>query len=361
MKESKKSIFKFERQISYGRRILSFLFISLAAFILLYSYLYYPFSSSFREETYSLIAPILAAVLPFIAGVTIGTKKGLLIDKTNSLMSITKAVGTVIYSKQSQIYKSLDYVSVYGSTNSFHHCKLFYDDNIKNSVHLFEIKKEGEALREAAKISNALSLPLNNLIFEIFDENAVPYIEENEREISLIISEGERPFWQTFIAASFFTAASFCMYLLVLEGFKNQQASVANIQGLVQLLIYAIGFGILFSVVKDYSFDFKNSLFKVSYRIGFISYGRWKVMKKLNHVSVHTKRLGEFQLSMWYNTRNRLKLGIYGELSDAISAGKDLAKTLKTDLYLINHPEGKKLISYTELVEEEMLNSDLIF
>ena len=342
--------YKYETQISYGRRILSFLFISLAAFVLLYS-LVLPYTQAYDPESYSPIAGVLVAIFPLIAGTVIGTKKGILIDRINKTLTFTKTVGIITYHKKSKKYQSLEYVSVFRNYTTYFEAKLFYDE--KQAILLFETKKEEVAVRSAQKVSNALSIPLNNMIFVDLDALEPLSISMEERQIDFVISEGERYLWQTLIAAASFTMAVFLIYYLGTIFFRNSSVQMKGVMSVINLIILCLGVGISFSVVRDYEFDFKNNLYRMKYRVGPISYGKWKIMRQIDYVSIHKNRSGAYPVNLWLNSGRHVKLGVYGDENDAVSAAKELA--LKFEVYILHssHAKGKTQISYQTLLEEK--------
>ncbi len=91
--------------------------------------------------------------------------------------------------------------------------------------------------------------------------------------------------------------------------------------------------GIVFSMVKDFHFDFKNKKYKIVKRVGPIGFGSWKNFEQLNYLSVYENLDGLYELKLWYNKIRHYSIDIYRSKTNAIEAGKELAKNLSIDLY----------------------------
>ncbi len=85
---------------------------------------------------------------------------------------------------------------------------------------------------------------------------------------NVIISEGERPFWQLIIAAIFYTVALYFLYLFfstidLYEKYKVVENSVSALEGAILSFMGGMGF----SGTKDYYFDFNENRYKPVFRV----------------------------------------------------------------------------------------------
>lgn len=91
--------------------------------------------------------------------------------------------------------------------------------------------------------------------------------------------------------------------------------------------------GIVFSMVKDFHFDFVKKEYKIVKRVGPIGFGYWRNFESLDYISVFKNLDNLFEIKLWYNTNQHYSIDIYKNKQDAIIKAKELAKNLAIDLY----------------------------
>lgn len=342
MESSRLGKYTIRGYLSYARRVIAFLLISLSFFIIIYSFII-PFTALYDEETYNPVAGIIVAIIPCFAGVVVGSKKDIEVNFDNSCFKIKKTIYRISYFESLIHYEELKYISIFQNYTSYYEARIFYDDN--SYIQVFEIKNRNIALNWVINISNRLGVSLYDSLLDIYsDDKEAPFVSPKDREISTGVSQGVRPFWHSIIAALFYTISIFALYYFFIAFSNNDFKYAKGLDSLIYLFILAFMIGIRFSMVKDYLFDFKNKQLKKIYRVGFIEYGKWEIFNNFKHVTIHQKRLGEFHVNIWYNRNKNLNLGTYGIKEDAISVASKIAKHLRLDL-LDTQEGGKKLIS----------------
>ena len=344
MESSRLGKYTIHGYLSYTRRVIAFLLITLSFFIIIYSFIV-PFTALYDEEAYNPIAGIIVAITPCFAGVVVGSKEDIEVNFDNNSIKIKKTIYRISYFESLVHYEELKYVSIFQNYATFYEARIFYDEN--SYIQVFEIKSRNIAVNWVNNISNRLGVPLYDSLLDIYsDEKEAPFVAPKDREISTGISQGVRPFWHSIIAALFYTFSVFTLYYFFITLSKNNFEYLKGLDSLIYLFVLAFMIGIRFSMVKDYLFDFKNKQFKKVYRVGFIEYGKWQIFNNFKRITVHQKRLGEFHINLWYNRNKNLNLGIYGIREDAISVASKIAKHLKLDLLDATQDGGKKIIPY---------------
>ena len=347
---TKNGIYQITVKISYAKRIVSFLLLTLAGFLVVYTFVV-PFTSYYDKESYNPIAGLLVALFPLIAGVVVGTKKRLMIDTVNNRFQIEKTALSMVYNTKIKLFKSIDYISLFRNYTGFYEARLFYNET--EYIEIFEMKNEEKALYKVEQWTQGLSIPIHNLIInDYWQDKEAPKINPEDREISAFLSEGERPFWQTVLASVFYTVCIFCLYLFASEIINFGTERIDTLRAIIELAGISGAMGVGSSLVKDYKFDFKNNHYKIIYRIGPIKYGTWKLIRRLEYISLHEKRKKEYHLNIWYNKSKHINVGIYGNYDAALTVGIRISEKFKVDLLNSAHPEGKKWRQFTENTNE---------
>lgn len=148
------------------------------------------------------------------------------------------------------------------------------------------------------------------------------------------ISKGGKPWWKFIFSALCFTFSFYILY----NSIKNYTASeFTPIKAAIiitgSLMLPFIVLGVVFSMVKDFHFDFKKKRYKIVKRVGPIGLGSWKKFETLNYLSIYENLDGLYELKLWYNGNKHYSIDLYKKSIDAIDSGKDLAKNLSIDLY----------------------------
>lgn len=178
--------------------------------------------------------------------------------------------------------------------------------------------------------------------FEIFDVGAIPD-QVNRDEI--LISQGDRPWWQRLIAAVFFTVTVvFLFYFFILFDFRNQEMLEGSF-GALNIAIITFSMGIGFSVYREYHFNFQERKYKVLACVGVVKLGEWKQFEKLDYISVFKNNSKDlFEINLWYNENKHFNISIYFERDTAIFLGKQLARKLNIDLLDATDPYNSKWV-----------------
>lgn len=350
--------FRIKGPLSHGRRFLAFIFISLTAFVVIYSF-WIPFSEYYDAETYNPIAGLLVAIFPLIAGITIGTRNSVHVDRQDKRIYQIKSVFGWIYKKSFVTYKSLNYVSIFQNYTGYYECRLFYNGDQR--INLFEIKHEQKARGRVQRIGNGLSIPIHDMIYDDYwEDKEAPFIDHHEREIGIHLSEGELSLWQRVFGAIFFTASLFLIYYFISVTIRNGYEYVKGSESILTLAVLLGGLGLTLTVIKDYDFDFKNMHYRLIHRVGPLEFGKWRQIRQFEYISLHQKRLGEYHINLWYNRSKHFTLGIYGNYNPALVVAKQLALRFHIDILNSGDPSGKKWIRHQELLEDALVPKGIL-
>lgn len=166
-------------------------------------------------------------------------------------------------------------------------------------------------------------------------------MEQNE----ILISQGNRPFWQIILAALFFTGMLICLYYFfvtfnIYESTKKVRSSIS----ILEIAIFLFAGGISFSIVRDYHFNFKEKKYKILFCVGPIKLGSWKKFKNLEYISVFKNSKKKFEINLWYDRNRHFKLSIHNKADGALFLGKELAKKLRIGLYDATDPHNSKWV-----------------
>ena len=166
-------------------------------------------------------------------------------------------------------------------------------------------------------------------------------MEQNE----ILISEGNRPWWQRIIAAAAFTGMFvFLYYFIITFNIFDSDERIRDSSRFLIMAIYLCSFGIGFSIVRDYHFDFKTHRYKNVFRVGPVKIGGWRKFKNLEYVSAFKNSRNIFELNLWYNRNKHFNLFSYDNAEDALYAGKQLAEKLDIDLLDATFPHNSKWV-----------------
>lgn len=156
---------------------------------------------------------------------------------------------------------------------------------------------------------------------------------ENTKEI--IISDGERPFWQTIVAAFFYTITlvliGFFLFLIIKTSLYSQEHS-KDLSSIVYLIVFFFMGGLNFSLVTSIFFDLEKEKMKVQYCVGFFKVNRFSEIPELNYVSIFFKTENSFLINLWYKGNKHFEIAEFAEFDSALEFGKTFSDKLKLDL-----------------------------
>ena len=338
----RQKVYRIDLKLSYGRRFFSFLLLSLSLFIVLYNFIL-PITSYFDPQTYSPVAGIFLAIIPFVFGAALGSKRSVLVYKEKKQIHLTKSVSLIPYSRKVIPFERLEYVTILKNTHDYYEARLFYDDGDRLS--LFELKHADAARVKVHKMAAALAIPVNNLIREgSAAEQLAPFVPKAERELSKVLSEGEKPLWQNALAALFFTASIISLYFFFLLFYRSGFDTSEGMEWIIQLSMTCGVLAVGLSRVKDYLFDFKNGQYKMVNRIGPLRFGRWKILKSVDYISVFQKHGWEYHVNVWYNINRHFNLSKQEDQEVAMDIAKKVAVQFGIDILDATDPFDKKWI-----------------
>ena len=151
------------------------------------------------------------------------------------------------------------------------------------------------------------------------------------------ISKGSKALWKLIFPAICFTLAIYIAFTSYTNYVPSELTSASGaVVVACSLILPLVVLGIVFSMVKDFHFDFKNKRYKIVKRVGPLTYGKWRKFETLNYLSVFENLDGLYDLKLWYNENKHYSIDIFKRKQDAIEVGKDLAQHLSIDFYTPN-------------------------
>ncbi len=147
------------------------------------------------------------------------------------------------------------------------------------------------------------------------------------------VSKGNIAWWKLIFPALCFTSALYILYqsLSYKPGEFVPPVFIFIIPLLVTLPLIVLG--IVFSMVKDFHFNFIQKKYKIVKRVGPIGFGTWRKFDTLNYISVYKNLDGLYEVKLWYNERSHYSIDVYINEEDAINCGKELANNLAINLH----------------------------
>ena len=165
------------------------------------------------------------------------------------------------------------------------------------------------------------------------------------KDKNVIISEGQRPFWQVILATFFYTLATLllAMFFFDYEPFSEITVHRGSDFGLLYIGMLCISQGILFSVVKHIHFDLGQKKIKEEHQVGPIKIGSWKNLPEILYVSIfrQPKSDGNFiyEVNLWYKKNKHFNIYQNTHLDTIVLMGRNIAQTLKVDLWDATVPQ----------------------
>jgi hypothetical protein len=154
---------------------------------------------------------------------------------------------------------------------------------------------------------------------------------------NVIISEGNRPWWQLIVAAIHYTAMVYLLFLffstIKLSGKTNDlKGSLA----IIQMFILLIPSALAFSVVRNFLFDLEQKKYKIEYGVGPLHVGKWKDLLDIEYVSVFKQPLAEgnfvYEANLWYKKNKHFNVYRSDTKYPAFEMGIQISKILKVRL-----------------------------
>lgn len=166
---------------------------------------------------------------------------------------------------------------------------------------------------------------------------------------NVIISEGNRPWWQLIIAASLYTAIFYLLFLFFSTiKFSGKTNDLKGSLSIIELIIFLLPTALAFSVVRDFLFDLEKKKYKVEYCIGPFHIGKWTELPEIEYVSVFKQPLsnGQFryEANLWYQRNKHFNVYESETKEPAFEMGKQLSKVLNVKLLDATVPNKYKWV-----------------
>ena len=149
----------------------------------------------------------------------------------------------------------------------------------------------------------------------------------------ILISQGNRPWWQRILAAFFYTATVvFLLNTLSYFNIHNHEMMTSSMASLkIAILSFFVGVG--FSGYRECHFDLEEKRFKTLFCVGIVKIGKWKQFEKLEYISVFRNNSKDiFEINLWYNRNRHFNISNYDDEEEALFSGKQIAQKLNIRL-----------------------------
>ncbi|MFL9837601.1 hypothetical protein ABS768_08835 [Flavobacterium sp. ST-75] len=176
---------------------------------------------------------------------------------------------------------------------------------------------------------------------------------------NVIISEGRRPFWQTIIAALFYTVTAGLLLMAVIAFFLElSMETLKGIIGIVSLSIVTFAYALKFSAINNVYFDLENRKYKKEIVVGPFKTGKWIELPEIDYISVFRQGWSKdsdgdgrtdssgyvYDVNVWHNTSKHFTIYSNGYPEASLEMGRQLAVKLNTDLLDATDPFNKEWV-----------------
>lgn len=163
----------------------------------------------------------------------------------------------------------------------------------------------------------------------------------------IIISERNRPYYQTILSALLFTAAVAYFIFYVYNAYWSDN-TIRAIGYNFEVVIYLFGAGVAFSFQKSIYINLKALQFRSTFEIGPIKLGKWKTVPNPQYVSIFKQPLVDgnhiFEVNLWYQKNKHWELYEKHDYVEAYKIGFELAEELNIDLLDATTPNNFKWV-----------------
>lgn len=161
------------------------------------------------------------------------------------------------------------------------------------------------------------------------------------KETRIIISQGKRPLLHLLIASVFYTFSFFLIFSLFYEiNLKYLDFFFSkNWFEKVYILFFTIPIAINYSSLIFTHLDLEKKKIKKEFKIGFIKWGYWKKLPKIQYVSVYKTSIKNdentfFEINLWFKENEHTTIYKTTEdfFEEVYKIGFDVAKALNIKL-----------------------------
>ncbi len=171
---------------------------------------------------------------------------------------------------------------------------------------------------------------------------------------NVIISEGNKPFWQLVVSAVHYTAiVSLLIFFFIGFELTTETKKLKGSFNFLEAIIYLLPTALYFSVVKNFLFDFGERKYKIQYCVGAIKVGSWKNLPEIEYVSVfkQPKTDGDFtfEVNLWYFKNRHFNIYESDDSAPAFELGQAAAKVLNVKLLNATVPNSYKWVKLNKI------------
>lgn len=149
------------------------------------------------------------------------------------------------------------------------------------------------------------------------------------REREVVITQGQRPFWQRLVAACLYTLAFYALYQTVFY-WLIRWIHVGN--EFLELALVAFSGALSLSVITTRCFDLQKKKLKTVFNVSYFSVSYFSDIE-LDYISVFRKNAeSTYEVSLWYKTNKHFLLTSFDEFQPALDFAALLAQKFQIDL-----------------------------
>ncbi len=182
-------------------------------------------------------------------------------------------------------------------------------------------------------------------------------METNQENI--IISEGKRPFWQTCIAALFYTVTiALVLLIIIIPYLEFNEASIKACIDVIPFAVITFGFALRFSLIKNIYFDLDKKKYKKEFAVGLIKIGKWEHLPNIEYICVFRQGWSKdgdgdgrtdasgyrYDVNVWHDRSKHFTIYSNDEINPSYEFAKHLAIKLDVDFLDATIPHEKKWV-----------------
>jgi len=298
-----------------------------------------------KQTTVILLGTFFVTLILTLAGIYFARIIDYHFDFTLKRYKIVKRVGSIGFGSWKR-FENLSYISLFENLDNLYQINLWYNTHEHFSIDTFWSYDESKEV--ALDIATRLDIEFYNAVEAQRSIYPIPperKVRDEDRQVNVHITQGNRPLWRTIVSISLLAIAVFGFYYVIGDfniDVKNQKMRIDFFPFLFSSISFIASFWI--ATVQDYQFDFKNDQFKHIFRVGPLKYGFWEAMDSLDYVSVYKEADEKIKVNLWYNKNQMVTFATYNSSEMALKVGKVLAKKLGINVWDVTDPMNGKQI-----------------
>ncbi|OYU82302.1 MAG: hypothetical protein CFE23_00880 [Flavobacterium sp. BFFFF1] len=157
---------------------------------------------------------------------------------------------------------------------------------------------------------------------------------KEENKFELVVHQGRRPLWKTFLAAVLFTAMFYFLYdmFLITREYAIIGSSSKQFIGDLKWAAMALSGGISLSIMKSVMIDLDKNRIISKFYVGPFYRNIHSEIPRLEYVSVFLDGKGYYQVNLWYQRNKHYNMYAFENKKSAMQFAAKVALKLKINL-----------------------------